>query len=62
MTPKQTIESVYDAFNRGDIPHIVGLVAPDAVWRQSKMVPWGGSSFVAEEGLRTAPSDVAASM
>jgi len=42
MTPKQTIESVYDAFTRGDIAHIVGLVAPDAVWRQSKMLPWGG--------------------
>jgi ketosteroid isomerase-like protein len=43
MTPKQTIESVYDAFNRGDIPDIVGRVAPNALWRQSKMVPWGGN-------------------
>ena len=43
MTPKQTIESVYAAFNRGDIPLIVGLVAPNAVWRQSKMLPWGGN-------------------
>jgi ketosteroid isomerase-like protein len=42
MTAKQTIESVYEAFTRGDIPHIVGLVAPGAVWRQSKMLPWGG--------------------
>ena len=42
MTPKETVESVYEAFSRGDIPHIVGLVAPNAVWRQSKMVPWGG--------------------
>jgi ketosteroid isomerase-like protein len=42
MTPKETIESVYDAFKSGDIPHIVGLVAPNATWRQSKMVPWGG--------------------
>jgi ketosteroid isomerase-like protein len=42
MTPTQTIESIYDAFSRGDISHIVGLVAPNAVWRQSKEVPWGG--------------------
>ena len=42
MTPTQTVQSVYDAFGRGDITHIVGLVAPDAIWRQSKMVPWGG--------------------
>jgi ketosteroid isomerase-like protein len=49
MTPRQTIESVYDAFGRGDIPHIVGLVAPTAVWRQSSMVPWGGV-FTGPEG------------
>jgi ketosteroid isomerase-like protein len=42
MTPKQTVESIYDAFGRGDIPYIVGLVAPNAVWRQSKWLPWGG--------------------
>jgi ketosteroid isomerase-like protein len=42
MTPVQTIQSVYDAFSRGDIAHIVGLVAPNAPWRQSKMLPWGG--------------------
>ena len=42
MTAKDTIESVYDAFSRGDIAHIVGLVAPHAVWRQFKTVPWGG--------------------
>jgi ketosteroid isomerase-like protein len=42
MTPTQTVQSVYDAFNRGDVAHIVSLVAPNAVWRQSKEVPWGG--------------------
>lgn len=42
LTPLQTIDSVYAAFTRGDIPHILGLVAPDASWRQSKYVPWGG--------------------
>lgn len=42
MTPVQTIESVYAAFSRGDIPFILGLIAPNAPWRQSKYVPWGG--------------------
>lgn len=42
MTPKQTIETVYSAFSRGDIAFITSLVAPEAVWRQSKAVPWGG--------------------
>lgn len=43
MTPLQTIESVYDAFSRGDVSHIIGLVAPDAPWRQSTFMPWGGN-------------------
>jgi ketosteroid isomerase-like protein len=42
MTSAQLITSVYDAFKRGDIPHILSLVGPDAIWRQSKMLPWGG--------------------
>jgi len=42
MTPTQTIESVYDAFNRGDIPYILSQCAPNVTWRQSSMLPWGG--------------------
>jgi ketosteroid isomerase-like protein len=42
MTPKQVIESVYDAFRRGDIPFILSQVAPGAAWRQAKTLPWGG--------------------
>jgi hypothetical protein len=41
-TPAQVIESVYAAFNRGDIAHIVSLVAPDATWRQPATLPSGG--------------------
>jgi len=40
VTPTQLID--YDGFNRGDIPHILSQVSPTAVWRQSKMLPWGG--------------------
>ena len=42
MTPTQVIESVYDGFNRGDIPYILSQISPAAIWRQSKMLPWGG--------------------
>ncbi len=49
MTPIQTIQTVYDAFSRGDIAYIVGLVAPDASWRQSKTLPWGGD-FTGPDG------------
>jgi uncharacterized protein len=49
MTPIQTIESVYDAFNRGDISFILAQVAPGATWRQSKTLPWGGD-YTGPEG------------
>jgi uncharacterized protein len=42
MTPRQTVESIFAAFSRGDIPFILGRVAPDCVWRQSKRLPYGG--------------------
>jgi ketosteroid isomerase-like protein len=42
MTPKQTVEAVFAAFGRGDIPFILGRIAPDAVWRQPATVPYGG--------------------
>jgi ketosteroid isomerase-like protein len=42
ITPTEVISSVYDAFKRGDIAYILQQVAPDAIWRQSKMLPWGG--------------------
>jgi uncharacterized protein len=42
MTATDTIGSVYEAFNRGDIPYILSLVAPNAPWHQSKTLPWGG--------------------
>lgn len=41
-TPTDVIVSVYDAFLRGDIAHIVSLVAPNAIWQQTKTLPWGG--------------------
>ncbi len=42
MTPKETVQAMYDAFQRGDIPFILGHLAPDVFWRQPASVPWGG--------------------
>jgi len=42
MSPKQTIETIFAAFGRGDIPGILAHVAPDCMWRQPKSLPWGG--------------------
>lgn len=44
MTPKETVETIYAAFQRGDIPTIIGQLAPDVFWRQPASVPWGGDS------------------
>ena len=41
-TPTQVIQSMYEAFRRGDIPYILSQLAPDAVWKQSQSLPWGG--------------------
>lgn len=50
-TPLQTVESVYSAFGRGDTQAIVDMVAPNAIWRQSPMLPWGGD-FRGPEGAK----------
>lgn len=50
MTPVQTVELIFQAFRRGDIPSILGLVAAGAYWRQEKTVPWGGI-YTGPEGV-----------
>ena len=44
MTPLETVIAIYAAFQRGDIPFILGNLAPDVFWRQPASVPWGGDS------------------
>ena len=46
MTNTQTIQTIYAAFGRGDIPTILSHVADDVVWDNSqvasKACPWNG--------------------
>ena len=49
MNPEQVIESIYAAFQRGDIPYILSQVATGASWRQPKTTPWGGD-YTGPEG------------
>jgi len=42
MTPKETVELIYAAFQRGEIQTILDQLAPDVFWRQPASVPWGG--------------------
>jgi hypothetical protein len=42
MTSTQTVQAIYDAFKRGDIPYILSQLASDVTWHQTSAVPWGG--------------------
>jgi uncharacterized protein len=61
MSHTQLIDSMYDAFSRGDIAYILAHVAPGASWRQSKMLPWGGD-YTGPEGAREFFGKLAAEM
>ena len=46
MTHTQTVQNVYAAFGRGDVPAIVGLTADDVIWDNSGVsnnCPWNGN-------------------
>lgn len=42
MTATQLVDSLYQAFSRGDISYIVNQIASGASFRQPKSAPWGG--------------------
>jgi ketosteroid isomerase-like protein len=60
-TPAQVVESVYAAFNRGDIGSIVSLVASNATWRQPATLPWGGD-YTGPQGAADFFAKLAATM
>lgn len=40
--PVQTVEELYDAFARRDLPKVFSLLSPDIEIVQSEELPWGG--------------------
>jgi ketosteroid isomerase-like protein len=38
-----TVQEIYEAFGRGDIPAILDMLAPDVDWHVPEAVPHGGS-------------------
>jgi uncharacterized protein len=40
--PMQTVQELYDAFARRDLPKVFGLLSPDIEIIQSEELPWGG--------------------
>ena len=40
--PTQTVQDLYDAFGRRDLPKVFSLLSPDIEILQSEEMPWGG--------------------
>src|SRR5512146_1081638 len=41
--PSDTIRSLYEAFARGDVPTVLGALAPDVSWTEAEGFPYGGT-------------------
>lgn len=47
----ETVRSLYDAFAAGDVPTVLGALAPDARWTEAAGGPYGGVSIGPDEVL-----------
>lgn len=43
MSSLELIQSVYDAFARGDVPAVLGALSPDVEWTEAEGFPYGGT-------------------
>lgn len=50
-SPTDVVDSIYAALQRRDLPHILSLVAPGAVWQGPPTVPWGGK-HIGPDGVK----------
>jgi hypothetical protein len=50
MTPREKIQALYAAFDAGDIPTVLGALAPDASWTEAEGFPYGGT-YVGPEAV-----------
>jgi hypothetical protein len=46
----ELVRGAYAAFARGDIPAVLGLLAPDASWTEAEGGPYGGT-FIGPQGV-----------
>ena len=42
-TNSETIRNIYKAFATGDVPGVLGLLAPDIHWTEAEGFPYGGT-------------------
>lgn len=43
MTNKELVQGLYEAFGKGDIPGVLGALAPDCSWTEAAGGPYGGT-------------------
>lgn len=43
MSNLKSVQSVYDAFARGDIPAVLAFLSPDVEWTEAEGFPYGGT-------------------
>jgi uncharacterized protein len=43
MSNLDLVRGVYDAFGRGDVPAVLGMMDENIVWTEAEGFPWGGS-------------------
>lgn len=43
MSNLNSVQGVYDAFAKGDIPAVLGFLSPDVDWTEAEGFPYGGT-------------------
>ncbi len=43
MSNLNSVQGVYDAFAKGDIPAVLGFLSPDIEWTEAEGFPYGGT-------------------
>lgn len=43
MSNLNSVQKVYDAFAKGDIPSVLGFLTPDSEWTEAEGFPYGGT-------------------
>lgn len=50
--PISTVQSVYGAFARGDVPTVLGALSPDIEWVTPATLPWSAGNYRGHAGVQ----------
>jgi uncharacterized protein len=51
-SPTQTVEAMYAAFARGDVPGVLALLDPNVEWVTPATLPWSRGRYAGRDGVR----------